>query len=148
MKKEVYITVNYCYIHKYDLLRERERERVEKSGKIKGFMFDENEDFTSLFRVWNYFQTIMEQDYFQTNVEQDYFHTHTEQDCFQTNTEQDYFQTNTEQDYFQTNTQQDYFQTNVEQDYFHPNTEQDYFYDIIVVPIKNRRKPMVTSGKS
>jgi len=27
MKKEVYITVNYCYIHKYDLLRERERER-------------------------------------------------------------------------------------------------------------------------
>jgi len=61
MQKEVYITVNYCYNHKYDLLgereRERERERVEKSGKIKGFMFDENEDFTLLFRAWNYFRT-------------------------------------------------------------------------------------------
>ena len=53
--------MNYCYIHKYDWLIERER--VEKSGKIKGFIFGENEDFTSLFRVWNYFQTNTEQDY-------------------------------------------------------------------------------------
>ena len=41
-----------------------ERERVEKSGKIKGYMFGENEYFISLFRVWNYFQTNMEHDYF------------------------------------------------------------------------------------
>jgi hypothetical protein len=68
--------MNYCYIHKHDWLRDRERERervgggerVEKSGKIKGFMFGENEDFISLFRVWNYFQTNMEQDYLYDTV--------------------------------------------------------------------------------
>jgi len=42
---------------------------------------------------------------------------------------------------------QDYFQINMEQDYFQTNMEQYYFYDMVVVPIKHRRKPLATSGK-